>query len=206
MPRQPLRELSPQHQRSSPIAPETAAPTVDIDPAERPLPQPAMHSGSDGALGQFCDASTCGCEEEGERAVDPEAWIASLPDESQREAEEQWRSRLSAEAFRVLRMKGTEPINTGEYNEHFEEGTYECAGCGRALYESAHKFKSGHGWPAFADNVPGALERHGSKKVEITCAGCGGHLGHVFKSSRYPKPKNERHCTSSIALVFVPRG
>ena len=72
------------------------------------------------------------------------------------------------------------------------------------LYASTHKFRSGHGWPAFYDNYPGALVRHGKGKVEITCSGCGGHIGHVFKSSRYPKPTNERHCTNSVALRFIP--
>lgn len=79
-----------------------------------------------------------------------------------------------------------------------------CSGCALPLYASTHKFRSGHGWPAFGDNLEGALERHGTRKVEITCAGCGGHIGHVFKSSRYPKPKNERHCVNSVSLSFVP--
>ena len=106
----------------------------------------------------------------------------------------------------MLRMKGTEEIHTGEYNEHFGDGVYVCAACTRPLYDSAHKFGSGHGWPAFCDNVPDALSRYEKKKkVEITCAGCDGHVGHVFFSKRYPKPHHERHCVNSISLRFVPR-
>ena len=80
-------------------------------------------------------------------------------------------------------MKGTEEISTGAYNDHFEAGTYACAGCGRPLYSSVHKFASGHGWPAFGDSLPGALVRSGRGKVEITCAGCGAHVGHVVSSA-----------------------
>ena len=164
--------------------------------------------------------------------IDPESWLSSL-DSDARPTEEDWHARLTEAQFRVLRMKGTEEIHTGEYNEHFEEGAYACSGCSQVgvalhaqkcrspllsfvslhsppfdrsqlLYASSHKFKSGHGWPAFFDNYPGALDRHGKGKVEITCCGCGGHIGHVFKSSRYPKPTNERHCTNSVSLRFIP--
>lgn len=121
-----------------------------------------------------------------------------------RVVEVDWRQRLTAEMFRVLRMKGTEEIHSGEYNDHFEPGAYACSGCGQLLYSSQHKFRTGHGWPAFFDSYAGALERHGKGKVEVTCSGCGGHIGHVFRSSRYPKPTNERHCSNSISLRFVP--
>lgn len=139
----------------------------------------------------------------GQAAV--EAWLASLPAE-RRTRETAWQSRLDPEQFRVLRMKGTEEIHAGRYNDSFEVGQYCCSACGRALYLSEHKFCSGHGWPAFGNSISGALERHGAKKVEITCAGCGGHVGHVFKSSRYPKPHHERHCVNSVSLAFVPAG
>ena len=75
----------------------------------------------------------------------------------------------------------------------------------RAAQDTAsHKFKSGHGWPAFSDNLPGALVRRGARKIEIVCASCEAHIGHVFKSSRYPPPKRERHCVNSICLRFKP--
>ena len=130
-------------------------------------------------------------------------WLLTLSAE-RREVEAVWLEKLSAEEFRVLRMKGTEEINTGEYNELMEPGIYVFAGCAQPLYSSKHKFKSGHGWPAFCDNLPGALTRNGTRKVEIVCSGCQGHIGHVFKSSRYPPPKRERHCANSVSLRFLP--
>ena len=154
---------------------------------------------------ELCDRDSCGCGDDVPALTDPSAWIAGLEDEEARERETGWLAMLGGEVFRVMRMKGTEEINSGAYNEHFAAGTYACASCALPLYEAAHKFKSGHGWPAFCDNVPGALTRieHG-KKVEIVCAGCDGHVGHVFSSKRYPKPHHERHCVNSIALRFVP--
>merc|ERR1740121_1731533 len=101
-------------------------------------------------------------------------------------------------------MKATEEINTGELLHCFDSGIYSCSACGQPLYHSSHKFRSDHGWPAFSDAVEGALDRIGSKKVEITCSNCGAHLDHVFKSSRYPGPHHERHCVNSISLSFVP--
>lgn len=155
-----------------------------------------------GRYSELCDQSCRGSP--GADGLAPAAWIESQPEE-ERASEVRWQTRLTAEQFRVLRMKGTEPIHSGRYNELFEAGAYECVGCGLALYSSKHKFKTGHGWPAFGDNLPEALTRvmHG-RKVEIVCAGCAGHVGHVFKSSRYPPPKRERHCVNSTSLRFVP--
>ena len=136
----------------------------------------------------------------------PALWIEALPTPRQREREWGWLDLLNVEAFRVLRMRGTEEVHSGAYCEHFDDGTYACAGCGQPLYDASHKFRTGHGWPAFSDNLDGALTRHEIKrKVEIVCSKCDGHLGHVFSSKRYPKPKHERHCVNSAALCFVPR-
>ncbi|KAH9935915.1 SelR domain-containing protein [Epithele typhae] len=113
------------------------------------------------------------------------------------------------EQFRILREKGTEPAGTGEYDKHYEEGVYACAGCNAPLYKSATKFKSGCGWPAFFDAIPGAVNRHEDQslfvtRTEITCAACGGHLGHVFKGEGFKTPvTDERHCVNSISLNFV---
>ena len=164
---------------------------------EKPLLKPPE------VVDEVCDAQGCGCAD-GAVEIDPEAWIDAL-DEELRDKERGWLAQLSQLQFHVLRMKGTEEIHTGEYCEHFEEGTYVCSGCALPLYDSTHKFRTGHGWPAFGDNLAGALVRHGKRKVEITCVGCDGHIGHVFKSSRYPKPHHERHCSNSISLRFVPR-
>eukprot|EP01099_Mayorella_cantabrigiensis_P001582 TRINITY_DN1712_c0_g1_i1.p1 TRINITY_DN1712_c0_g1~~TRINITY_DN1712_c0_g1_i1.p1 ORF type:complete len:153 (+),score=23.80 TRINITY_DN1712_c0_g1_i1:69-461(+) len=122
-------------------------------------------------------------------------------------SEEEWRVKLTPEQFRVLRLKGTERPGTGEYDKHYEEGVYHCAGCDAPLYKSSTKFNSGCGWPAFFDAIPGALTRHrddsiGRTRTEIVCAKCGGHLGHVFKGEGYKNPTDERHCVNSVSLRF----
>lgn len=96
---------------------------------------------------------------------------------------------------------------TGEYDKFFDEGIYGCAGCGTPLYKSSTKFNSGCGWPAFYEGFPGAIQRTADpdgRRVEITCAACGGHLGHVFKGEGFNTPTDERHCVNSISLKFVP--
>ncbi|KKK12498.1 putative methionine-R-sulfoxide reductase SelR [Aspergillus rambellii] len=123
-------------------------------------------------------------------------------------SEEEWRAVLSPEQFRILRQKGTERPGTGEYDSHYpKEGVYCCAGCNAPLYKATHKFKSGCGWPAYFDSIPGAVQRHvdnslGMERTEITCKNCGGHLGHVFKGEGFPTPTDERHCVNSISLTF----
>ncbi|KAL4803595.1 Mss4-like protein [Aspergillus unguis] len=131
------------------------------------------------------------------------------PPPDNRSADE-WRAVLSPEQFRILREKGTERPGTGEYDSHYpSQGIYACAGCNTPLYRANHKFKSGCGWPAYFDSIPGAVSRHtdssfGMERTEITCTNCGGHLGHVFKGEGYPTPTDERHCVNSISLKFSP--
>ncbi|KAJ3033720.1 Peptide methionine sulfoxide reductase B2, chloroplastic [Rhizophlyctis rosea] len=122
-------------------------------------------------------------------------------------SDDEWRAILTPAQFKVLREKGTERPGTGEYNKHKEAGVYSCAGCGAPLYKSGHKFDSGCGWPAFFDAIPGAITRqedntHGMERIEINCATCGGHLGHVFKGEGFPTPTDERHCVNSVSLSF----
>jgi len=115
-----------------------------------------------------------------------------------------------AEQFRVLRKQGTEAPYTGKYDKHMpDSGVYTCAGCDAPLYKANHKFKSGCGWPAYFDNIPGAVTRHtdgslGMEMTEIVCSNCGGHLGHVFKGEGYPTPTDERHCVNSVSMKFSP--
>ncbi|MBA0651758.1 hypothetical protein Goklo_019061 [Gossypium klotzschianum] len=121
--------------------------------------------------------------------------------------EEEWRAILSPEQFRILRQKGTELRGTGEYDKVFQEGVYNCAGCGTPLYKSTTKFNSGCGWPAFYEGFPGAINRTpdpDGRRTEITCAACGGHLGHVFKGEGFSVPTDERHCVNSVSIKFVP--
>ena len=119
---------------------------------------------------------------------------------------EEWKKQLTPEQFRVLRKKGTERAFTGEFWENHEAGVYRCAGCGLDLFSSQHKFESGTGWPSFyqavetshvATEVDNSLF---SRRTEVLCARCGGHLGHVFEDG--PKPTGLRYCINSAALTF----
>ncbi|KOS43373.1 hypothetical protein ACN38_g5724 [Penicillium nordicum] len=124
-------------------------------------------------------------------------------------SEDEWRAVLNPEQFRILREKGTERAGTGEYDSHYpSKGVYNCAGCDAPLYTADHKFKSGCGWPAYFDSIPGAVTRNvdntfGMKRTEIVCTNCGGHLGHVFEGEGYQTPTDERHCVNSVSLRFT---
>ncbi|KAF4595834.1 hypothetical protein GQ602_001447 [Ophiocordyceps camponoti-floridani] len=125
-------------------------------------------------------------------------------------SEDEWRAVLSKEQFRILREKGTEAPGSGTLNAHYpEQGVYSCAGCCKPLYKASHKFKSGCGWPAYFDSIPGAVTRRedrtlGMTRTEIVCSNCGGHLGHVFKGEGFSTPTDERHCVNSVSLTFSP--
>ncbi|NTW28230.1 MAG: peptide-methionine (R)-S-oxide reductase MsrB [Coriobacteriia bacterium] len=122
--------------------------------------------------------------------------------------DDEWRALLTPEQFRVLRRAGTDPAFSGALTDMSEDGRYVCAGCGSTIFCSQAKFHSGCGWPAFYEPIaPDAVEEHadntlGMRRVEIRCAVCEGHLGHVFDDG--PPPTGVRHCINSAALKFEP--
>jgi peptide-methionine (R)-S-oxide reductase len=118
----------------------------------------------------------------------------------------EWRAQLTPDQYQVLRKKGTEPAFTGAYVHEKRDGTYRCAGCGATLFSSGTKFDSGTGWPSFTEPADRAnVELHddysyGMHRVEVTCAACGGHLGHVFDDG--PGATGERFCINSASLAL----
>jgi len=121
-------------------------------------------------------------------------------------SEREWRDRLTPEQYDVLRGKGTEPPFTGRYVDEKRGGAYRCAGCGAELFSSQTKFESGTGWPSFTEPQDRAgvelLEDRswGMRRIEVNCAACGGHLGHVFPDG--PGETGERYCINSCSLEF----
>jgi len=125
-------------------------------------------------------------------------------------SDEEWRARLAPDQYQVLRTGATEPAWSGKYLHVDDDGIFRCAGCGTAVFSTAAKFDSGSGWPSFDRAIAaGTVEErpdhsHGMVRIEIVCAHCGGHLGHVFPDG--PTDTGLRYCVNSLALEFEPKG
>ncbi len=122
-------------------------------------------------------------------------------------SEEAWREKLTPAQFQVLRKHGTERAGTSPLNAEKREGVFTCAGCGKDLFPAATKFESGTGWPSFWEPLDGAVGTTEDKtffmtRVEVHCADCGGHLGHVFPDG--PRPTGLRYCMNGAAMEFKP--
>lgn len=121
-----------------------------------------------------------------------------------RKSAEEWQKQLTPEQYHVAREKGTERAFTGAYWDNHKDGVYRCIGCGEPLFDSDTKFDSGTGWPSFTQPI-GSVEMeedtsHGMRRIEVHCAKCGTHLGHVFPDG--PGPTGQRYCVNSCSLKF----
>ena len=121
--------------------------------------------------------------------------------------DEEWRAKLSAAQYHVLRRHGTERAGTSPLNAEKRPGTFVCAGCGKELFSSEAKFESGTGWPSFFQPIDGAVATSEDRslfmsRTEVHCSDCGGHLGHVFPDG--PRPTGQRYCMNGVAMDFKP--
>ncbi len=154
----------------------------------------------------------CTAEEKKDTAMETTTTAPQQPTGKVEKSDEEWKKTLTPEQYRILREAGTERPNGEVYKEFNKqgEGTYYCAGCGAELFTSKEKFDSHCGWPSFYDpskakNVTTRDDFSGGMvRTEVTCAKCGGHLGHVFKGEGFDTPTDQRYCINGVALKFVP--
>lgn len=156
--------------------------------------------------------AACSAEDEKKSAMETIPEIPAEPAGKVVKTDAEWKKLLTPEQYRILREAGTERANGEVYKEfkHQGKGTYHCAGCGALLFSSNEKFDSGCGWPSFydpakADNVTTKKDlSFGALRIEVTCAKCGGHLGHVFEGEGFKTPTDKRYCINGGGLKFVP--
>ncbi len=122
--------------------------------------------------------------------------------------DQDWKKKLTPEAFHVLREKGTEAPFSGKFYKNFDTGMYQCAACGQELFDSSTKFDSDCGWPSFDREIKGNIKfiednSLGMNRIEVVCGKCGGHLGHVFDDG--PTETGKRFCINSLSLNFTPK-
>ena len=142
------------------------------------------------------------------RALLAEGVMGPLPSEPLKLSKDEWRKRLNAAEFDVLREEGTERPGTSPLNNEKRPGVFVCAGCDLPLFTSAMKFESGTGWPSFFTSIPGAFGTGTDHKLflprtEYHCVRCGGHHGHIFDDG--PRPTGQRWCNNGVALKFIPK-
>jgi peptide-methionine (R)-S-oxide reductase len=137
---------------------------------------------------------------------------SSAAEPSVQKSDAEWRRELTPEEYHVLRQSGTERPYTGEYWDTHTAGVYQCRACGTELFTSNEKFDSHCGWPSFFAPLAEGTVRYihdrtlGMERVEVRCAACDSHLGHVFDGEGYPTPTDQRYCINSVSLKLVPRG
>lgn len=156
--------------------------------------------------------AVCHAGDEGKSAMETSDAKPEDPAGAVTKTDAEWKKELTAEQYRILREAGTEAPNGRTYQEFKKQGsgTYHCAGCGALLFSSKEKFDARCGWPSFYDpadaqNVKTRRDLSlGMVRVEVTCAKCGGHLGHVFEGEGFDTPTDKRYCINGAGLTFVP--
>lgn len=155
-----------------------------------------------------CAALLVSCQGQSQQGNTSEPAQETASDYKVTKTDAQWRASLTPQQYLVLRKAGTENPGSSDLLYNKQEGTYVCAGCGTPVFESAHKFDSGTGWPSFDREIEGNVaftedRSYGMVRIEEHCATCGGHLGHVFDDGPR-QTTGMRHCINGAALNFVP--